>query len=326
MIAAATLSLLGYHLTFDSEMTFPSDMSQFINTFSNGDTRLYNNNEEENYIPFSTTQTGQPFYFANGALGITAFPLEFGGVPYTSGMLETSGIFAQSQGYFEIRAAIPAGQGFWSAFWLLPFAAYYPEIDIIEQPNNSGSDLEYWTHTSTPTDSSGGFSDTGVNLTVGYHRYGFLWTNNTIQYVFDGTLLGYPHTTPPALAGLQMYMIANLAVSNQYGWAGAPLPGASSTISIDYIRAFSNDPTVPAVSQEPISSPDGVDTTPVLLPPPVPTPPTIGSGPDTLVLQVAEDAYMGDAQFTISIDGKQRGLNSDRPCKSSCWANPGVRG
>ncbi len=307
LVAAAALSLLGYHLTFDAEMGSQADMSQFINTFSNGDTRLYNNNEEENYVPYDLANPAQPFTFANGALTISATPVPSGGVSYTSGMLETSGIFAQGAGYFEMRAAMPAGQGFWPAFWILPFGGYYPEIDIMEQPNNSGTDSEYWTHTNTPTDSSGGFSDTGVDLFHGYHRYGFLWTANSIQYVFDGQLLGWPHDMPPAMAGLTMYMIANLAVSNQWGWAGAPVPGTSSSISIDYIRAFSMDPTVPAVSLEPISSPDGVDTTPVLTLPDPPVPSPIGAGLDTLVLQMAEDAYDGDAQFTVSVDGKPRG-------------------
>ncbi len=41
----------------------------------------------------------------------------------------------------------------------------------------------------------------------------------------------------------------------------------------------------------------------------VPTPPTptVGTGPDTLVLAMAEDAYQGDAQFTVSLDGTQLG-------------------
>jgi len=33
----------------------------------------------------------------------------------------------------------------------------------------------------------------------------------------------------------------------------------------------------------------------------------LGSGPDTLALNVVEDAYMGDAQFTVSVDGVQVG-------------------
>ena len=32
-----------------------------------------------------------------------------------------------------------------------------------------------------------------------------------------------------------------------------------------------------------------------------------GSGSDTLVLSISEDAYKGDAQFTVSVDGKQLG-------------------
>lgn len=38
-----------------------------------------------------------------------------------------------------------------------------------------------------------------------------------------------------------------------------------------------------------------------------PTPPTVGSGPDTLVLAMSEDAFQGDAQFTVSLDGTQLG-------------------
>ncbi len=58
-----------------------------------------------------------------------------------------------------------------------------------------------------------------------------------------------------------------------------------------------------------------IPTPPSLPPPvtvPVPTPPpaapvTTGSGADTLVLSMSEDAYQGDAQFTVSVDGKQLG-------------------
>jgi len=41
--------------------------------------------------------------------------------------------------------------------------------------------------------------------------------------------------------------------------------------------------------------------------PPVVPSVTIDIGPDSLVLQVSEDAYKGDAQFTVSVDGKQMG-------------------
>ena len=40
---------------------------------------------------------------------------------------------------------------------------------------------------------------------------------------------------------------------------------------------------------------------------PVSSTTTLGSGPDTLVFSISEDSWKGDAQFTISIDGKQVG-------------------
>jgi len=311
LLALTTLSLVGYHLTLDAEMSSPADMSQFINTFENGDTTLYNNHEAQNYVGYgwqAPLGSGYlpPYQFADGGLSLNASPVPTGNLPYMSGMLETYGIFSQSSGYFEIRAKTSAAPGFWPAFWMIP-AAYYPEIDILEQPNNSGSTTQYWTHTSTPSDSSGGFTDTGVDLTQGYHRYGFLWTRNSIQYVFDGNLIGYSHSVPPSMVGLEMYMVANLAVGGPGSWPGPPPAGAVSSYGIDYIRAFSRDPAVPEVVQQAISSPDGVDTTPVLALPPPAVPPSIGSGMDSLVLDVSEDAYQGDAQFTVSIDGRQRG-------------------
>ena len=41
--------------------------------------------------------------------------------------------------------------------------------------------------------------------------------------------------------------------------------------------------------------------------PGTPAPVSIGSGPDTLALQVSEDAYLGNAQFTVAVDGHQIG-------------------
>lgn len=40
---------------------------------------------------------------------------------------------------------------------------------------------------------------------------------------------------------------------------------------------------------------------------PLPSTTTIGSGSDTLVLKVSQDAYLGNARFTVSLDGQQVG-------------------
>ncbi len=51
----------------------------------------------------------------------------------------------------------------------------------------------------------------------------------------------------------------------------------------------------------------GTATTPVTPSPISPNPVTLGAGPNSLVLEISEDAYLGDAQFTVSVDGIQIG-------------------
>ena len=47
--------------------------------------------------------------------------------------------------------------------------------------------------------------------------------------------------------------------------------------------------------------------TPTPTPTPTPAPVTTDTGADTLVLSMSEDAYLGDAQFTVAVDGEQLG-------------------
>ncbi|MGI4953537.1 MAG: carbohydrate-binding domain-containing protein, partial [Janthinobacterium lividum] len=64
-----------------------------------------------------------------------------------------------------------------------------------------------------------------------------------------------------------------------------------------WAKYFGNQQTVAAASPPATVTP--VATAPATL--------TAGSGSDTLALQVSEDAWQGDAQFTVSVDGHQIG-------------------
>ena len=293
-----SVNLTGYHLTFDAEMTSAADASLFSNTFINGDRTIYSNSEAERYQDYSPASSS-PIGFSNGALTITASPQADG--TYASGLLTTAQTFSQNTGYFEIRAQVPDTHGFWPAFWMLS-DDYSSEVDIMEQPNNDGSN-NYFNSVKTSGLNAGGFQNAGVDLGAGYHSYGFMWTPYTIQFTLDGQYVGYAVGTPSGLANAKLYLLANLAVGGYGSWPGQPQAGASATFSIDYIRAFSNDSSVPGVAQEAISSPDGVDTTPALLPALA----SVGTGSHALTLKFAEDAWQGDAQFTVSVDGVQQG-------------------
>ena len=81
-----------------------------------------------------------------------------------------------------------------------------------------------------------------------------------------------------------MFMIANEAIGGS--WAGSPDARAQhfpAEMKIDYIRAYAYSAPTP------------------------PQPVTVGTGSDALVVTVNEDAYQGDAQFTVSVDGTQVG-------------------
>ena len=59
--------------------------------------------------------------------------------------------------------------------------------------------------------------------------------------------------------------------------------------------------TIPASSTATTTAPTATTT------PTAPQPVTVGTGSDALVVTVNEDAYQGDAQFTVSVDGTQVG-------------------
>jgi beta-glucanase (GH16 family) len=116
---------------------------------------LPSNGEQEWYIDSNNPQqtangTIKPWTVNNGVLSIKASPTPSNiasavkNYPYISGQLQTHNSFSQTYGLFEAKMELPAGQGFWPAFWLLPESgAWPPEIDVME---NLGQDTSnYYT-------------------------------------------------------------------------------------------------------------------------------------------------------------------------------------
>ncbi len=85
----------------------------------------------------------------DGHLAITAREESYQGREYTSGRINTSGLFDRTRGRFEARIKLPVGQGIWPAFWLLgsDFGSVgWPacgEIDIMEYRGQYPSDVFY---------------------------------------------------------------------------------------------------------------------------------------------------------------------------------------
>lgn len=102
-----------------------------------------------------------PFKVEKGRLSISAAPIPIGTigdvhdllkragyksttakkVRYYSGSLSTRSSWAQTYGYFEMRARLPEGKGHWPAFWLVPAVdGWPPEIDIFEALGRENND------------------------------------------------------------------------------------------------------------------------------------------------------------------------------------------
>ena len=145
-----------------------------------------------------------------------------------------------------------------------------------------------------------------------------IWVNNAVELLGNSTYLqaidgmfmeslfydGTGNTRPPT------------DTSYSLGFLNQALAANKSVINIEYVSGATQVADVHAKAAAAgigsyIAHRDlnGIDLEGV--PPgqtfPVPASVTTGNGSDTLVLSMSEDAYLGDAQFTVSVDGIQLG-------------------
>jgi len=220
---------------------------------NDADGRTLSGNDELEY--YSDPIVGvNPFSARNSILYITAnrgnnLPKNSKGnqLQYTSGLITTETSFSQVYGYFEMRAQLPWGKGFWPAFWLLTEDHQWPpEIDVLEafgSPNSHGeghnNQIHYGVHASK-SPSWGNWVNTpdNSNITSGFHKYGLMWTSTTISFYYDGKQVA-TGAAPAEYANRKMYMLVNLAVGG--GWpenpnSQTPFP---SVMQVDYVSAYS---------------------------------------------------------------------------------------
>ncbi|THK33313.1 glycoside hydrolase family 16 protein, partial [Ensifer sp. MPMI2T] len=208
---------------------------------------LADNGELQWYInpSYQATASANPFSVKDGVLTISAKPAsesiqtEIDGYDYTSGMLTTHSSFAQTYGYFEMRADMPNDQGAWPAFWLLPAdGSWPPELDVVEMRGEDTNTIITTAHSNEAGSHTMSQNEVKVGDTSGFHKYGVLWTEDEIVWYFDDTAIARADT--PSDMHKPMYMLVNLAVG---GMADMPSDGLvdGSEMKIDYIKAYSLD-------------------------------------------------------------------------------------
>jgi predicted RNA-binding protein with TRAM domain len=303
------LDLTGYKLTFDEEFNSRS-ISQNGSGTTWADIRpgsRMNANADIGFgdSAFVDAASGiDPFSVQNGALQITAIRTDAevtGPGDWASGLISSKASFAQTYGFFEMRAQLPAEAGVWPAFWMLPAdATWPPELDVLE----AYGDNNLWQYVHSVEGDVQVWSP-HAGMTSGYHSYGVEWGPTSISFYFDGERVGGTHT--PSDFHKPMYLLADLAI--QRGVAGTT--DAAKHMQIDYIRAYSSDSDATAVDLATVSSPDGANTGHLYgataathsEPPTSGEPPPSNGQTGALSLRVSGDHYAGAPQFQVLVDG-----------------------
>ncbi|MBT8140975.1 MAG: glycoside hydrolase family 16 protein [Gammaproteobacteria bacterium] len=195
----------------------------------------------------------------NGILVIDVKEEASNGRNYTSARLHTRDRIAVRYGRIEARMKLPAGQGMWPAFWMLPQEDAYGtwaasgEIDIMEAVN-LGVNNEYkvlgtihyggeWPNNVF----SGNELEVTMDNTVDFHEYAFEWDVDEMRWYVDGQLYSTktnwstPNAPFPAPFDETFYILLNVAV-------GGNLPGSPDsttvfpqTMEVDYVRVYSGN-------------------------------------------------------------------------------------
>jgi beta-glucanase (GH16 family) len=207
--------------TFDDEFdTFSASPNGagtvWQTTLGSGARSLPNNGEQEYYSDSSTGHN--PFRSQSGVLEITAQPGSNPfGLAYDSGAINTQKSFSQTYGYFEIDTQMPAGQGLWPAFWLLPESgAWPPELDTFEVLGNDPGTLYFSTHSTVQA--TQGTTLNVANVSSGFNLYGVMWGPQTVDLYINNVEVASMPT--PADMNVAMFMNINLAVGGY--WPGYP--------------------------------------------------------------------------------------------------------
>ena len=187
-----------------------------------------------------------PFTTENGILTITAARNTNG--KWESGLLSGHDLkgngFAQTYGYFELRAKLPAGEGVWPAFWLMGTerSKYAVEVDVMEfyghEPTKFQSYYHLWQMDGkSPEKHIGHMQQTGIDLTQDFHTFGVMIEKDKTTYYLDGVAY-WSFDTPPEFAQ-PLFPLVNLALGSGFSIENTPDP---SRLLVDYVRIYAKKP------------------------------------------------------------------------------------
>ncbi|MBJ7354142.1 MAG: family 16 glycosylhydrolase [Thermoleophilaceae bacterium] len=188
----------------------------------------YSNLEDDQYMPANTTVSG------GNLVQTIRKERSPDGHNYTTGMVNTNKRFSFQYGYVEARMNVPACDGCWPAFWMLPNQqGWPPEIDIFEFFDSDTDTHAYfsshWKSTTADQEWTSVWSSP-ANLTNNWHTYGMRWTSEGITPYVDG--VAGPTLTGKAVPHEAMYLIIQQALGHGYNTPDGV------QLKTDYLRVY----------------------------------------------------------------------------------------
>lgn len=249
----------GYNLSWSDEFTDSglnsSNWSAMIGNGNDYGIWGWGNNEQEYYKAENATVKDGLLHITakteNNYVGSTLYK-------YSSARLRTAGKVSTTYGYIEAKIKMPAINGMWPAFWMLPESAYqgkgWPtsgEIDIMEARGREAYAVGGTTHSANASYSDRYYTNsTRLSSSISeWHVYAVLWTSEAMTYLADG--VAYNTVTKsqwqndcPLYSGSApfdqpFHILLNLAVGGQYDNGVLPPSDFSSAeMGVDYVRIY----------------------------------------------------------------------------------------
>ena len=223
------------------------------------------NNEDQAY-----TASSKNARVEDGNLIIEAHLEQAGEAKYSSARLHTLGKLDFQYGKVEASIRVPAGQGTWAAFWMLPSDPFkyattcqqgedwqgsetcnaWPnsgEIDILE---HVGYDMQrihgtvhnkayYWVNWQQRK-----ASVEGDRIDQQFRRYGLEWSPEAIIISYEDVPYFYYHNEGDGWQSWPFdhpyHLILNLAIGGDWGRAGGPIDDSLFPVrmEVDYVRVY----------------------------------------------------------------------------------------
>ena len=188
----------------------------------------------------------------DGHLAIVAREEWYEGSQYTSGRINTRGLFEHGRGRFEARIKLPVGRGVWPAFWLLgsDFASVgWPEcgeIDIMEYRGQEPNVVHGSLHGPGYHGGSavgGHYILPGDGFDADFHVFTIEWEENSITWLIDGHAYQTIETSDLPHGGdwvfdHSFFIILNVAVGGHFVGPPDETTSFPQTMLVDWVRVY----------------------------------------------------------------------------------------